>query len=128
MPRACWQEGGEQQRVLSLHQPQRLGAWGEGVVQNKRGAGAPQHHAEPPSLSHCFLLNPSLRKCKLSLLDWKKKEEKKKEFGPVPAHSDGIVDWHLAATLEQTSYLGGGCVGVREVHNVTQAFLITDTE
>lgn len=70
MPRACWQEGGEQQRVLSLHQPQRPGAWGEGVVQSKGGAGAPPHHAEPPSLSHRFLLNPSLCNCKLSLLDW----------------------------------------------------------
>jgi len=46
----------------------------------------------------------------------------------VPARRDIIVDWHLAAMLEQTSYLGGGCVGVQKMHNVTQSFLIISGE
>lgn len=40
------------------------------------------------------------------------------------ARGDGIMGWHLAATLEQSSDLGV----VREVHRVTQAFLIADAE
>lgn len=110
---AFWQEGAKQQRVLSPRQP---GAGGEGVVRSQRSS----HRAEPRALpAACCSPLPLRMQTLPSVL---KKKKKKDDFGPVPARRDVIVDWHLAATLERTSYLGGGCVGVQKVHNVTQSF------